>query len=74
MSAATPVEGATPNNGDRGALRRKGLLLVWIGEGWNAGEAVAAFAFAWLSASFALFALGSTASWSFSRESSSSGG
>ena len=58
MSAATPVEGATPNNGDRGALRRKGLLLVWIGEGWNAGEAVAAFAFAWLSASFALLAFG----------------
>ena len=58
MSAATPVEGATPDNGERGALRRKGLLLVWIGEGWNAGEAVAAFAFAWLSASFALLAFG----------------
>jgi len=32
-------------NADREGLRRKGLRLVWIGEGWNALEVVAAFAF-----------------------------
>ena len=53
-SAATSRE----NDGDRDALRRKGLRLVWIGEGWNAMEAVAAFVFAWLSASLALLAFG----------------
>jgi len=45
-------------NADREGLRRKGLRLVWIGEGWNALEVVAAFAFAWASASVALFAFG----------------
>jgi divalent metal cation (Fe/Co/Zn/Cd) transporter len=49
---------ATTKDVGREALRRKGLRLVWIGEGWNAMEAVAAFAFAWLSASFALLAFG----------------
>ena len=42
----------------RVALRTRGLRLVWIGEGWNALEVVAAFAFAWTSASFALLAFG----------------
>jgi divalent metal cation (Fe/Co/Zn/Cd) transporter len=53
----TGIEVTTKDVG-REALRRKGLRLVWIGEGWNAMEAVAAFAFAWLSASFALLAFG----------------
>ena len=44
--------------GDRDVLRQKGLRLVWIGEGWNAMEVVAALVFAWLSASFALLAFG----------------
>lgn len=49
---------STAGGEDRKALRQSGLRLVWVGEGWNAMEAVAAFAFAWTSASVALLAFG----------------
>jgi len=55
---AGPLDASMREDGSREALKRKGLRLVWVGEGWNALEAVAAFAFAWASASVALLAFG----------------
>lgn len=40
------------------SLRRKALLLVWIGEIWNIFEAMVALWSAWVASSVALFAFG----------------
>jgi hypothetical protein len=43
---------------DRHALRRRALLLVWIGEGWNLLEAVVALWSGFSAGSVALVAFG----------------
>lgn len=43
---------------EKHSLRRKALLLVWIGEIWNVFEAGIAFWSAWIASSVALFAFG----------------
>ena len=43
---------------EKQSLRRKALLLVWIGEIWNVFEATVALWSAWFASSVALFAFG----------------
>ncbi len=43
---------------NRSSLRRKALLLVWVGEVWNVLEAAVALWLAWIASSVALLAFG----------------
>jgi divalent metal cation (Fe/Co/Zn/Cd) transporter len=54
------MQDATPSlsSVERNALRRRGLLLVWIGEGWNVLEAAVALWSAVAASSVALLAFG----------------